>query len=106
VITRPFPRPAKAGCSFAFFNFAGSESDVIPGIGGKREPTCATQKAMNKPNAPALAATLEIQDKSGLNRTTPRGVQKSPKLVLTASAFRPRSNPTRIRAISDKVLRK
>src|SRR5438034_11586127 len=70
----------------------------------KSEPTCATQKATKRPNAPALAATLDTQDRFGLMGTTPRGVQTSLKLALMASALRPTSNPIRIKAISESVL--
>src|SRR6266481_6993459 len=67
------------------------------------EPTCATQKAMNKPNAPLAAVTVEINGKLGLIGPTPRGVQRSVKLALTASVFRPKESPIRIRAASESV---
>src|SRR6516162_5091744 len=70
----------------------------------KSDPTWATQKATNSPNTPALAATLDTQDKFGLMGTTPRGVQKSLKLALIASALRPMRKPIRISAIKESVL--
>src|ERR1022692_2052157 len=70
----------------------------------KREPTCATQKAMNRPNAPPAAETAEMKDKSGLMGVTPRGVQRSVKLALTASALRAKSRPMRMSAMRERVL--
>src|SRR6266850_5113064 len=69
-----------------------------------REPTCETQKATNKPKAPAVAATDGTKEKSGLIGSTPRGVQKSVKFALIASAWRPRSNPIRMSAMRESVL--
>src|SRR5436190_21252825 len=59
---------------------------------------------MKRPKAPPAAVTVETHDKSDLMGITPPGVQKSVKLALIASAFRPSNNPTRISAISDSVL--
>src|SRR6266852_8847487 len=67
------------------------------------EPTCATQKAMNKPKAPPAAVTVAMNGKFGLIGLTPRGVQKSVKLALMASAFRAKKRPIRIRARSERV---
>src|SRR5438445_13099650 len=69
----------------------------------KSEPTCATQKAMNKPNAPPAAVTVAMNGKFGLIGLTPLGVQRSVKLALVASAFRPKKSPIRIRAMSERV---
>src|SRR5438093_3266851 len=69
----------------------------------KSEPTWATQNAMNKPNAPPAAVTVAMNGKFGLIGLTPRGVQKSVKLALMASAFLPKKSPIRIRAMSESV---
>src|SRR5438477_7288262 len=104
-MTRPVPKASERGM-FRRGSFTSPAVKVMlfHASAENKEPTCATQKAMNRPKAPALAATLEIHGKSGLIGTTPRGVQKSPKLALIASALRPNSKPTMISAISDKVL--
>src|ERR1017187_5280114 len=70
----------------------------------KREPTWATQKAMNRPNAPPAAETVEMKDKSGLIGVTPRGVHRSLKLALTTSALRAKTRPMRMSATRERVL--
>src|SRR5208283_4538296 len=69
----------------------------------KSEPTWATQNATNRPNTPPAAETVEMKDKSGLTGVTPRGVQRSLKLALMASALRARTRPMRISATRESV---
>src|SRR6266567_7964061 len=70
----------------------------------KSEPTWATQNAMKSPKAPVEAITAGKEERSGLIVSTPCGVQKSEKLALMASAFRPMNRPMKMRAIKDRVL--
>src|SRR2546430_15910623 len=68
------------------------------------DPTWAAQMATSRPKAPPAAVTGEMNDKSGLISVTPRGVQKSPKLALNASALPPMKTQITINAASDSVL--
>src|SRR5207253_2849920 len=69
-----------------------------------KEPTCATQKAINRPRAPVAALRAGRKDRSGLTVTVFCGVQKLEKLAWMTSAFRPINKPIRIRASKDSVL--
>src|SRR5207253_9137688 len=69
-----------------------------------KEPTCATQKAINRPRAPVAALATGKKAKSGLMSVAACGVQRFAKLAWMTSAFRPINKPIRIRASKESVL--
>src|SRR5262249_28425472 len=74
----------------------------------KSEPTCATHRAMSRPNVPAAAETDGIKDRSqsapGSMACGACGVHMALKFALTAAAFLPTRMPSRIRPTSASVL--
>jgi hypothetical protein len=62
----------------------------------KSEPTCATHSAISMPN-------VVVASSPGASATAPRGVHRSPKLLVTACEFQPTSKPTAISAMSAPV---
>ncbi len=88
-MTRPVPAASERGMlRRGCFTSPAVKVMLFQASEENREPTWATQKATNRPNAPPAAETLEMKDKSGLMGVTPRGVQRSVKLALTTSALR------------------
>src|SRR3954467_72701 len=104
-MTKAVPAASESGTlRFGFFTSPAVKVMLFQASEENREPTCATQNATNKPNNPPLAAIAEINETSGLIISTPRGVQKSVKLALIASACRPTVNPIKMRTTRDNVL--
>src|SRR5882724_8332207 len=93
-ITRPVPAARESGM-YRFGSFTSPAVNVIlfQASEENRDPTCATQKATNNPNAPVVAVTVARKDKSGLTSETAWGVQRSLKLAQIASALRPTKSP-------------
>src|SRR6266576_2451124 len=95
-VTNPVPAARESGTlRRGFFTSPAVKVILFQASDEKSDPTCATQKATNKPNAPPVAATVGMNDKSGLIGETPVGVHRSEKLAFSASAFRPTRKPTR-----------
>src|SRR5947208_3376398 len=104
-MTNAVPAARESGTFlFGFFTSPAVKVMLFQASEENREPTCATQNATNKPNRPPLAAIADIKETSGLIISTPRGVQRSVKLDLIASACRPTVKPIRMRTTSDNVL--
>src|SRR6266404_2520998 len=103
-VTSPVPAARESGTlRRGFFTSPAVKVMLFQASDEKSEPTWATQKAMNNPNAPPVAATVGIKDKSGLMGETPVGVHRSEKLAFRASAFRPTKKPTKMSATKESV---
>src|SRR2546430_1443818 len=99
-------RPASESGMVRFGSFTSPAVNVMlfQASEEKSDPTWAAQIAMSRPKTPLAAVTEGMNDRSGLMGATSRGVQKSPKLAVSASELRPTRMPTTISAASDSVL--
>src|SRR4051812_40998193 len=101
-VTSPVPKARERGTlRRGFFTSPAVKVTLFQASEENRDPTWATQKAMNSPNAPIVASTLGRSERSGLIGAGPRGVQAFVKLARSTSLLRAIIRPTRINATSE-----
>src|SRR5204863_3566882 len=105
VMTSPVPKASDSG-RFRRGSLTSPAVNVMlfQASAEKREPTWATQIAINIPSAPPAAETDATNERSDLIGEIPTGVQKCAKLTFRASTLRPINRPSAISASKDNVL--
>src|SRR5438128_3508124 len=82
-VTNPVPIARESGTvRRGFFTSPAVKVTLFQASEENKDPTWATQKAMNKPNAPPAAVTAGTKEKSGVMVEAPRGTQISVKLAF------------------------